>query len=189
MTVSARRAVLLSATACALCGCAWMHQRQIYQVVNEYCQAEQSGDIPAKVAHLTPESMIVIGSGSAGGPVAGIVTNPLGEWRLASYEFKPDRITIRGDRAYAAVTGKFVGPRNQQKSLTFTVHLQRYREPGREGKEETVWRINEIQTKYELTEAVVGKGYGDLWMRQIETQRAWERAAAPRSRLPAPDDR
>jgi len=161
----ATKGVLAVSLAGLLVGCGMFRQRAAFKVLDDYLDAQVKYDLIRQRSHWDSASATLI---AAGGTT--IPSSPMQRWRMDSYSTSPDRITLKGAKAYASVAGRFEGPYNQAKNVTFTVFLSSHEETTREGKEE-VWQVNEVETKRLLAEEVVGKGYGDLWVKQLEAFR------------------
>jgi len=189
------RSPAMAVIALAMCylasGCAWQKRHDVYLVVDAYCDAEVKGDLQAKYQHLAPESLEVLRGTGTGSSVVGVsvAPTPILGWGMGSYKIEPSDIAVKKEKAYAQVTATFLGPRSQRKNVTFTVYLKSYKEPKVGGGTETVWRVNEIETKYRLAGALVGQEYADLWMRQLKSQEEWRRATSPGVPVPLPGPR
>jgi len=161
----AARGALAIGLAGLLLGCAVFRQRAAYKTVQDYLDAQVKQDMFKQRGFWDSESTTLIAAGGSTIP-----STPMQQWHMDSYDASPDRITIKGPKAYATVSAKFEGPYNQAKNVTFTIYMSSHEEMMSQGKEE-VWRVNEIETKRLLAEEVVGKGYGDLWVNQLQAMK------------------
>jgi hypothetical protein len=91
----------------------------------------------------------------------------LDQWRLAKFDASADRVQLNGPKAAAVVAAFYssVNPGQPGKRVALTIYLEQETEHN-----ETMWKVDEVHTRYEMLEKVAGKGYGDLWLKGIRAK-------------------
>jgi hypothetical protein len=164
---AACKGALIAGLGSLLLGCVYFHRQAAFKVVQDYLDAEVQRDSGNQRAHWDAQSTALI---AAAGSV--IPASPMQQWYMVSYSTSPARVSIVGKKAYVTVSAQFAAPYKPPKNVTFTMFIVAHQETNVQGETEEIWQVDEIQTKRQLAEAVVGKGYGDLWVNQLKTQRA-----------------
>jgi hypothetical protein len=151
---------------CLTCwGCGGFRRAAAADVVKQYLDLEMKGDVveQQRFRALGPEAqsgfMLPSGAKEAG----------LDQWRLGKFEASPQRVRLKGRRAEAVVDALYdsVNAGWPSKSVKLTIYLQ----------EETLldkkaWKVDELATRYDMLEKVAGKGYGELWLKELRLKKA-----------------
>jgi hypothetical protein len=145
-------------------GCASFRRAAVSDVVKQYLDLEMKGDVveQQRLRALSTDAQLGLflptGTKEAG----------LDQWRLAKFEVSAKRVRLKGRRAEALVDALYnsVNPGWPSKSVTLTIYLQEEMQLDKKA-----WKVDELATRYEMLEKVVGKGNADLWMKQLRLQK------------------